>query len=205
MTTVGVAIPSIPPRQPLLRQAVDSALDQTLTPTQISVVVDYERQGAAATRNRAWRMLDTDWVAFLDDDDLFHRHHLRACLMHAETTGADLIYPWFDIEGGTDPLACTVNGELVNPFGVEFGPEQAAYVCDVANFVPVTTLVRRSLLEEIGGFPQPGSDEWPHPQAEDWGILINVIRAGGKIAHLADRTWIWRHHGANTSGDPTRW
>jgi hypothetical protein len=125
--------------------------------------------------------------------------------MHAETTGADLIYPWFDVEGGTDPLACPVDGVLVSPLGVEFGAEQAAHVCDVGNFVPVTTLVRRALLDEVGGFPQPSSCEWPHPTAEDWGFLIAAIRAGASIAHLPERTWTWNHHGANTSGHPANW
>lgn len=205
MTTVGVAIPAIPPRRHLLADAIESVLGQTLPPSAIAVVFDEQRAGAAATRNRAWRSLDTDWIAFLDDDDTLHPNHLRALLMHAETTGADFLYPWFDIDGGTDPLACPVDGELVSPFGVPFGDEQAAYVCDVGNFVPVTTLVRRSLLEDVGGFPQPASDDWPHPTAEDWGLLIAVIRSGAKVAHLPERTWTWRHHGANTSGSPANW
>lgn len=205
MTTVGVAIPTIPPRYDLLARAVRSVLAQKRPANEIAVVADIDHDGATATRNRAWRMLQTDWVAFLDDDDTLYPEHIQALLMHAETTGADLLYPWFDVDGGTDPLACPVNGELVSPFGVDFGGEQAAYIRDVGNFVPVTTLVRRSLLEGVGGFPQPCTSEWPHPTAEDWGFLIKAIRAGAKIAHLGQRTWTWHHHGANTSGSPANW
>jgi glycosyltransferase involved in cell wall biosynthesis len=42
-------------------------------------------------------MARTDWVAFLDSDDLFLPKHLQRMLLHAQNTGADFVYSWFKI------------------------------------------------------------------------------------------------------------
>jgi glycosyltransferase involved in cell wall biosynthesis len=192
VTTIGIAIPSIPPRGNMLRRALGSATRQHRMPDAISVVMDADGEGAAATRNRAWRALTTDFVAFLDDDDELYAHHLDALLACALENEADLVYPWFDVEGGTDPLAVMHDGALQSPLGVPFGPEQAGFLRD-ANFIPVTFLVRRWVLEDTGGFP---TDHHP----EDWAFLVRALDVGAKIVHLPERTWAWHHHLANTSG-----
>jgi len=202
VTTVAVCIPSIPPRREYLRLAVCSALNQSRQPNEVSVVVDHVGVGAASNRNVAWRNTTSEWIAFLDDDDVMYPQHIETLLEHSE--GADLVYPWFDLPTGEDPLRVLRNGELVNPLGVPFGEEQAAYVRDHGNFIPVTVLVRRELLAEIDGFPQPGSARWGHETCEDWGCWQDLLRAGARFRHAPFRTWEWRWHGLNTSGRPWR-
>ncbi len=46
--------------------------------------------------------MNTEWVAFLDDDDYFYPQHLEALANAAQDTGADMVYPWYDVDGGTD-------------------------------------------------------------------------------------------------------
>lgn len=205
-TDVTVAIPTIPTRRKaMLTRAVASATAQILPPVALSIAVDTLHAGAAATRNRALAAVRTEWVAFLDDDDELLPEHIRDCLRHAETTGADLIYPWFHVIGGTDPLLAPWDGQMVNPFGREFGPEQAEFTLTTNNFIPVTVLVRTELARAVGGYPLPGTDEWDLPHAEDWGFHQRLLRAGATFAHLPQRTWKWFHHGANTSGRGDRW
>lgn len=200
MTTVALCITSIPPRRQLLREAVASVIAQTRQPDVWRIAIDHNGVGAATTRNHAWRSVDADWIAFLDDDDLLLPNHLETLLAHSDD--ADLVYPWFELLEGADPLYVTQNGRLVPAFGVPFGEEQREYVFTSGNFIPVTVLVRRALLEEVGGFPQPGSAEWPHETCEDWGCWQRLLRAGARFKHVPERTWRWRWHGQNTSGRP---
>lgn len=200
--SVAVCIPTIPPRVEQLREALNSVLTQTYPVSELIVVTDHEAYGAASTRNRAWRRASSDWIAFLDDDDLLEPQHVQRLVEHSDD--ADLIYPWFHLPIGTDPLATLVNGQVTRPLGVPFGAEQADYVMRHGNFIPVTVLVRRSYLEKIDGFPLPSSERWPHTECEDWGCWQDLLRAGARFKHVPERTWTWRWHGRNTSGKPWR-
>lgn len=194
MTTISLAIPTIPPRADLLAQALVSVANQTRMPDAIHVAVDHHHEGAAATRNRALAAVTTDWVAFLDDDDLLEPHHLDRLMATADVTGADLVYPWFTVDGGSDPLGME---------GQPFDPDALRR----ANYIPVTYLVRTKVIRDVGGFPGPGWHEdlglslQPDvATCEDWAALLRMVDAGAHIVHLPERTWRWRHHGANTGG-----
>lgn len=198
--TVAVCVPAIPTRRVQLAAALRSVAQQTRLPEQLHVELDTSRSGAAVTRNRAWRRADTSWIAFLDDDDELMPEHLEVLMDHRD--GADLVYSWFELPEAPDPLAVPVDGVLRSPFGVEFGPEQAEYLLTTGNFVPVTVLVRRDLLQDVDGFPIPGTERWPDDHCEDWGCWRDMVAAGAAFRHVPRRTWIWHHHGRNTSGRP---
>lgn len=178
----------------MLRRALRSVLAQTLQPSEIAIVIDHDRQGATATRNRAWRMTTAEWVAFLDDDDEFGPDHLRLCWECAVATDADLVFPWFTVgSGGTDPFPET--------FGQTWDPAHPRQTT-------VTCLWRRSALEKIDGFPilvGDGLDDGGHRRGEDMRAVEALNAAGGRIVHLPERTWTWHHHDQNTSGIPARW
>lgn len=186
---ITVCIPTIPPRADLLERALRSVMGQTLMPSNIAIAYDTERLGAAATRNRALFTASTEWVAFLDDDDELYPEHLAKLMAHAEATGADVVFPWFDVEGGGDP------------FPPDF--ETREYDPAVPHSFPITTLVRRSFAWAVGGFPPGVHGEVA--AGEDWQFWIAVRDRGAKIRHLSERTWRWHHHGANTGGLPDRW
>lgn len=176
---ITVVIPTIEGRHELLCRAIESVWAQTLHPVLIEIELDRGRTGAAATRNRALGRVETDWVAFLDDDDEFKPNHLRACARHAGLTGADVVYPGYDTVG-TDPLGV---------FGMPF----VGHLLRRRNYIPVTTLCRTELVRKVGGF-QPYPDENGDP-CEDWGLWLALLDAGATFSHLALRTWIWRTTG----------
>jgi len=195
LPSVTVCIPTIPPRRELLSRALRSVERQTHRANDVVVMVDHEGVGAAETRNRAWRATITEVVAFLDDDDEFLPEHLELCLTALVEERAGLAYPWFELVGWDeatperpDPLATKVDGELVHPLGVPFGPEQERHFRRHA-FIPITTVVRRSWLEVTGGYPQPGTVEWPLADCEDWGGHLRLLDAGCKFVHVPHRTW----------------
>jgi len=167
----------------MLARAIESVLSQTVPAAALSVAVDLGRQGAAMTRQQALDAVSTEWTAFLDDDDELLPQHLERLLACAEQTGADYVYPWFDVVGGTDPF-----------------PQHEGRPFDPARPVAttITVLVRTELAKRVG-FSNSG------PWGEDHQFTLGCIQAGARIVHLPERTWRWHHHSKNTSGCPDRW
>lgn len=184
---ITVVIPSIPSRHLLLTQAVRSVTQQTLPASAISIAIDVSRDGAPDTRQRALKAVQTEWVAFLDDDDWFYPQHLKHLYDHAVETGADFVYSWFDVIGGTDPFPST---HFTNPFNPEDPIETT-----------ITTLVRTGLAKEVGF---KALDRGQINTGEDRYFTLECLRQGALISHLVEKTWAWRHHGGNTSGLPTK-
>jgi glycosyltransferase involved in cell wall biosynthesis len=188
---ITVCIPSIPVRSAELRRCLDSVIGQTYPVAAISVAVDTVREGAARTRNRALAGAQTEWVAFIDDDDTMKPFHLEYLAAHQQVTGADIIFPWFD----TKP-----DGH--DPFPMHEGRE---YDPDEPHAFPITTLVRRSLAVRVGGFPVNDDTGNSIGAGEDWLFWLTCRDAGARFSHLPVRTWNWFHTGYNTGGQPTRW
>lgn len=206
--TVAVVIPTIPPREQLLERALASVRAQTRKADQVLVALDDEGVGAGPNRNRACRLATTDYVAFLDDDDEFLPSHLALLMSAAKATSADVLYSWFELVGWDeatpdrpDPLATMYGGELVHPLGVPFGPEQARHLRRYA-WIPATVMVRRTMIDKVGGYPSPGSEEYEqYSGCEDWALLIRLLDAGARFHHVPYRTWRC-HHGNGTAGRP---
>lgn len=194
MNDITVVVPSIPPRADLLKRALTSIENQIYPAARVVVEYDNNREGAALTRQRGlWRVV-TPWVAFLDDDDEFLPQHLSALRACADKYEADFVFSWYRVVGGTDPRP--------QEFGLPWSPEHPRQTT-------ITTLVNTDLALKVGGFIDKGEDidltsPDRHYAGEDWRFTRRINEAG-KIVHLPEVTWLWHHHGANTSGLPTRW
>ena len=183
---VTVCIPTIPPRDYMLAEAVLSVAHQTLPAASISIATDTEHMGAWHTRQRAVDAVKTKWIALLDDDDLFkpvHLEHLRAC---AEETSADYCFSYFDL---------SITPDILGYFGRVFDPKNPTHTT-------MTILVRTELAQSVRFTPRE-----PHHEVggEDWRFTLCCVAAGAKIVHLPEQTWLWRHHASNTSGREDRW
>lgn len=176
----------------MLTRALNSVNGQLLLPAVVHVEMDTTGSGAAPTRHRGLMAVRTPWVAFLDSDDLFKAMHLRNMLRHAKETGADFVYSWFEMSGGRDPFPDT-------HFSNDWDPNNPIETT-------VTTLIRTGLAQEVGFHVQmeEGGTNPGHNSGEDRGMTLGCMRAGAMISHLKERTWIWTHHGGNTSGLPGR-
>lgn len=195
-----VIIPTIPERLHLLKRAVDSVMNQTV-PCEILVKLDESGVGPARLRNEAVAETQTGFVAFLDDDDEFLPHHVELLLDAAKESDADVVYPWFHhVVNGKYSTKNFLYVRGAPAFGHPFDGDWLRK----DNYVPVTTLVRRSSFNFVGGFPQPGSKAWPRQDCEDWGLWIKMVDHGMKFVHVPNRSWIWHWHSANTQGMPSR-
>jgi glycosyltransferase involved in cell wall biosynthesis len=185
--TVAVCVPTIPPRlNTLLPLALASVYAQLRVVDAVSVAVDVHHDGAWKTRQRAVDATITDWVAFLDDDDVLKPQHVLRLLETAHATGGDFIFSYFDT---------TVTPDLLGNFGRPF---------DHANphHTTMTVMVRAELAKMVRFTPRLPEHE---AGGEDWRFILGCVDAGAKMVHLPEQTWIWRHHAGNTSGREDRW
>ncbi len=209
---ITVVIPSLPERSKGLARAVESVARQSVQPYEIITHVDTERSGAHVARNAALAKVLTSWVAFLDDDDVFHRDHLAALIDGANSSGADLIgsYP-APGEPMEDALVCCYKGvPVVGPLKVPWGPEQLDHFdarrgrlcphCGTprGSYIMNTNLVRMTYVDKVGGFPAPGSmgGGFAGSGAEDYLFLLALLDAGARFHHVTGRrTWTYRPGG----------
>lgn len=187
---VTVVIPTIPPRARMLSRAIASVSKQEHPAAGIIVAQDLDGDGAWTTRNRGALGVRTTWTAFLDDDDELLPHHLRRLLELADEHDAGVAWGWFEVIGGRDPF-----------------PMHRGREFDIAapHIVPITYLVRTEVLlaaiDETGGFRADEAGAWDNQDAP---LFVAMARLGG-TACTPEVTWLWNHHGANTSGLPERW
>lgn len=193
---ITVVITTYPERKLMLRRAIESVQAQTLQPMQIIIANDVYKEGAAVTRDCGLYGVQTEWVAFLDDDDEFKPTHLQQLYDHALATKAHLVYPWFDVVGGSDPFP--------HLFGQEYTPDTQT---------TITFLAKTECLRGAGGFSRdwddtvgndPGVDPMGNRAGEEYRLVRRVFNQGCRIEHLPQRTWLWHHHGNNTMGLPGR-
>jgi GT2 family glycosyltransferase len=202
--TVAVCIPTVPGREDLLMRAELSVMKQDRQPDQFLVEIDKDLTGAAATRNRLLDRVQTDVIAWLDDDDWLKINHLKACMRVIENSpGVDLVYPRPHMVNGRDPTAVTYQGRFpVFPWGLRFTPEMAAHIMQVGSFIPITHLVRTEAVRKIGGFPEGRTLDTGRYQGEDERYLIELLKAGASFEHLDESTWHWVTNPNSTAGKP---
>jgi hypothetical protein len=173
----------------LLDRAVRSVHAQT-TPVELVLAEDIHHMGAPLTRHCGLQLVETEWTAFLDSDDELDPTHIEQLLACAQDTGADYVYPWFRVRGGTDPFPMFFG----RPWD-DTAPHQTT----------ITILVRTGLAQTVG-FHEPPEDSTVGGQrgGEDWYFTLGCLAAGARIVHHPARTWTWWHTGFNTSGRPDR-
>lgn len=194
---VSVCIPAIPPRvgNRMLERAVASVKAQTLQPEAIIVVLDVDRNGAAMTRQRALYAAQTEWVAYLDDDDCWYPHHLETLWNLAQERKAEYVWSWFD---GNSPFPGHRGRQFTN--------------LDEPHHTTMGILVKTWMSRAAGFLPHPEAP--PAWAGEDWYHQLKCIEAARKMygdkdaltkfAGTAEVTWTYNVHGTNTSGRP-RW
>jgi len=162
--------------QDYIGDAIESILAQTWSPVEVIVVDDgsptsmvevvssygpqvryirKENGGTASARNVGWRAAGGEYIALLDQDDLWLPLKLeRQIPRFAEDPAIGLVTAWMEVFDNA-------TGEQKDIFK----PPAEMNVHDILGFKlpPVQTMVfRRSALEHIGGFDETmrGTDDW---------------------------------------------
>ncbi|GIH04439.1 glycosyl transferase [Rhizocola hellebori] len=193
--TVGVVIPTRD-RPELLKRTIESVRAQDY-PGAMRIIVVYDQAepdwrlavadepavmvlgnwrepGLAGARNTGIMALDTELVAFCDDDDVWHRAKLRKQIAAMTRSGADFITCAIEVE-----YAGHVHPRLA---GTERVTVDQLARSRMAMLHSSTFLVKRSALltdGEIG----PVAEDAPGSQNEDWDLLIRAARLA-PIVHV---------------------
>ena len=120
--------------------------------------------GPAAARNRGWRAVDAEWIAFLDDDTEL-------------TTG------WFaslerDLTVDADVAGSQGRITVPRPAGrLPTDAERAVIGLEGARYATADMAYRRAVLEEVGGF----DERFPRAYREDADLALRVLAAGRRI------------------------
>jgi glycosyltransferase involved in cell wall biosynthesis len=164
---ITVLTPTLSDRYLMLEECKQSVQNQTLKPFEHLIKMDTLRNGEAAMRNNLLQAAKTEWVAFLDDDDLFLPYHLEM-LWNARHEG-DVIYSDCRVEGMEKHWQ-------VKDFNLENIKEK--------NYISITVLARREALLITGGF-RPVS----YP---DWDMWIRLGEKGIRFKFVPMVTWVYR-------------
>jgi len=146
-------------RRELLQEALASVRAQTRLPDEIIIIDDgstdgtdtdcglegvryhwQENGGTSAARNKGWQLASGEWIAFLDSDDLWEIEKL-ACQEAALKADATLEV----VFGHAINFSSGADAGLFDAQKHRLGISTPAWL-------PGAAMVRRTLLEEMGGF-----------------------------------------------------
>ena len=151
-------------------------------------IIEGSHGGPAAARNRAIAATDSEFVAFMDADDVCSPERLRLSLAKLEIEGFDVIASALSfIDASGEPLP----GEWARP-GHAANDHWASLL--ERNWIGTpSVLLRRSVLDSTGLF----DEKFTH--AEDYDLWLRIGR-GHSIGYIESPLIQCRRHGANTSG-----
>jgi glycosyltransferase involved in cell wall biosynthesis len=169
----------------------DGSVDETsrglaqLNDPRVRTIRNDHSEGVARARNRGIAAACAEWVAFLDDDDLWSPVKLRTQLDAASAEGADFAY------------AAAV---FVDALGTPLRPDPAPDAATVARELrasdvvggPSTVMARTALVRRLGGFEPSLS------VLADWDLWLRLAEAG-RAAACKDVLVAYREHSENMS------
>lgn len=187
---ISVVIPTHR-RAQLLKLAIESVLNQTYPPVEILVVDDsdcnqtqdlvrqydssmiryvanYNAHGASSSRNIGIKEANGDYVAFLDDDDIWYPSKLEKQVGLITKSNLDAVFSRLEIKYEGTNLSYSTNSSMPN------NPLQK--IC-IENFIGATisAVVKRDMLLSVNGFDES------FPAREEYDLWIRLIAAGARI------------------------
>jgi hypothetical protein len=197
--SIAVLTPSLPGRDDMLAEAMESVRRQTLRPSVHAIGIDYDLVGIGKMLNMLAASTEAEWLARLDDDDLFLPNHLE--VLASAAGEADVVYTWCEVRARPANGASPPVPAVLGPNGWIPNQDFDADLLRARNYIPATTLIRRSLWRELDGWRLPGWGVAETPNepeyAEDWEFWLRALDAGARFVCIPEVTWVYRYHGAN--------
>lgn len=185
---VSILTPSIEGREELLAEACASVIEQTEEVAHL-VWLDVDKQGPAYCRNQLLDRVQSEWVGFLDDDDLLDPHHVAALMALLSNGGGQPDLAWSRCRVTAAPHIQPPR--IAQPMRPDY---RGLMQPGARNFIPVTVIARTESIRRAGGFD-------PADRYEDWALWVRMLRQGQRFAHLPLTTWTYRFLGENRTHD----
>ena len=160
------------------------------------LLVVQENRGLPAARNRAMREATGDLIAFLDSDDIWHPSKIEKQIEGFADSTVGLVYSdyvdFFHKHLDEGMLVCVRRLS-------DRGPSLARdyYVKD-APIMPSTAVIRREVLETIGGFDEASRI------GEDTDYWMRIVLAGFGVQHTPGGLAFKRRHQRNLTANLER-
>lgn len=133
-------------------------------------------EGISAASNAALSLARGEFAGFLDHDDELKPEALFEVVKALnEDRALDVLY--------TDEDKRAPDGRLVEPF---FKPDWSPDLLMSVNYIAHFSLLRRSLVEEVGGFRQG------YEGSQDYDLILRVTELTDRVAHIAKPLYTWR-------------
>ena len=146
-----------------------------------------ENKGIAGNTNAALEMAQGEFVGLLDHDDLLAPNALyEIALALGRDRVLDAVY--------TDEDKVTT--ELDEHFQPHLKPDFNLDLLRSNNYICHFFVVRRSIVQKIGGFRQEFDG------AQDHDFIFRCIETAEKVGHIPEILYHWRTHKASTADNP---
>ncbi|HSY17149.1 MAG TPA: glycosyltransferase, partial [Candidatus Acidoferrales bacterium] len=160
---------------------------------QIRLIRHEKNKGLAGARNTGVRAARGQYIAYLDDDDIYHPHHLATLVSHLQATGAAVVYS--DAHRGTQRKQGDryVVVERSVPYSHDWDGDKIL----VHNFIPVLCFLhRRECAGAAGWFDESLTTH------EDWDLWMRMSRLF-EFSHIKQVTceFRWRDDGSSMSSE----
>lgn len=193
--TISVVIPCYEQAEFML-EAIESVLAQKKKPHEIIIVIDgstdnsleyaksYEKQGMriisqvnkglSSARNTGIMNTSSDYILFLDADDMLLDNALEIIMDIAEKTDADVIAPSFRCFG-------TRQGDVI------LQPRIIIQDFKGGNRIGYFSAIKRSVLLEVGGYSPRMAEGW-----EDYHLWFDIFKRGHSLITLPEILVLYR-------------
>lgn len=189
MIDVTVVTASIPGRERLLAEAIESVQAQIVPPSAHLIRIQspngmINRVHLSHQRNQLLAGVRSEWLAILDDDDRYLPYHFEAIAPMLETD-ADVIYT-FAREG------CVAREDVSS-----WTSERLLRRLAIGNCISSNAAIRCGTVEAIGGWDERTFDPQTQRFAtgatfDDWDLWIRLAQADARFCCVPVETWDYR-------------
>ena len=203
-----------------LLDAINSVISQTLPPIELIVVddgstdgsmsllegieapfpiikVSQQNAGQSAARNHGSRLAKGDYIALLDQDDIWYPEHLNA-LANQFLKSSDTRLAWvYSNMDEIDEQGLMIRYKILSSIPVNNTKTNIDDLlgCDIF-VLPSSSLIKLSALNDIGMFDEQLSGY------EDDDLFLRMFRAGYTHAYIKQPLSKWRLYGSSSSYSP---